>query len=76
MIHVEFIGPVRKPEGKSVHELPHTPTMTVGGVLFLLGFAAGEARFLLVAVGGDVRPHSFLVADGDCLTVSLPVGGG
>ena len=76
MIQVEFVGPVRRPKGQAIHEVSWSQGSTVGSVLALLGFAAGESRFLLVAVNGEVRSHSTVLTEADRLTVSLPVGGG
>jgi sulfur carrier protein ThiS len=75
-VHVELVGPMRRPWREHRREIEVGDQTTIDGLLAQLGYSADEARHLTVLIGGARANRSRRLADGDRVVVLLIVGGG
>ena len=76
IVHVEFMGPVKRPRMEDASEVTLADDATIEDLLEGLGYEAMHVRHVSV-FRGDVRlPRGSRLVDGDRVVVTLPLGGG
>ena len=75
-VHVEFMGPVKRPTPEPQAEVTLPDGGTIEDLLLALGYQPMHVRHIGV-FRGDVRlPRGSRLADGDRVVLTLPLGGG
>lgn len=76
MVEVHVLGPLDKPDGKSVFKRELADGVTVSDLLSALGYKDDHARFISVLVNDAKGEQGTVLRDGDRVYLSLLVGGG
>lgn len=75
-IHVDFLGPLRRPSGDRNLELELAEAGTVEELLTQIGYEEHERRLITVVLNGKKASRSTRLTQNDRLTLLLAVGGG
>jgi sulfur carrier protein ThiS len=75
-IHVEFLGPMRRPWPERERDVEIDSGWTVGELMTHLGYREDESRFFSVVVNGSRARGDVALTDGDRVTLTVVVGGG
>lgn len=77
LVTIRFFGPIRRPPGVGLTtQLEVEAEATLERALAALGYEASDRRRLKVLAAGKPIGLSDRIADGEELTIFLPLGGG
>jgi len=75
-VHVEFLGPMRRPWRERERDVDIDAGATIGELMSQLGYTEEESRFFSVTINGERGRGNQVLTHGDQVTLTLVVGGG